>query len=331
MTKKAPGKSFRNGISLIDAVKMFDSESKAEQWFIENRWNGDVRCPHCDTDNIRRNDNVRMSMRFFCRPCRRYFSVKVGTVMHDSKLPLSKWGLAIFLMNTNLKGVSSLKLHRDLDIAQKNAWHMLHRLRAGFEGNMPEKFGGPVQVDEAHIGGKSKSMSHGRRAKMRDMGLLGGGARGKTHVVGMRDQETGMVRAEVVPDIKADTLQKFVLEHTNPDTVVYTDESTSYNHLPRPHGRVNHKAKQYVDGEKTTNGIESLWATTKRGIHGTYHNISPKHAQRYVDEFTGRHNVRPLDTEDQMGEVVKGMEGKRVRFDELTAYTGENRYTVIVE
>ena len=332
MAKNAPGKHYRNTIGTKAIGKMVADEQFVEEWFIETIWGDDVRCPKCDADRIRKIAKNKPARRFYCNACRRYFSVKTGTVMQDSNIELSDWLLAIYHMVTENKGESSLQLHRDVEVTQSTAWHLAHRIRAAFiPDDMPEKFNGPVEVDEAHIGGKSKMMSHSRRAKMKSLGLLGGGPRGKTHVVGMRDRETGMVRAEVVSNLQSSTIQKFVTDNTHEDTMIYTDESNAYNGLPRPHRRVSHKARNYVDGEATTNRIEALWSSLKRGIVGSYHNISPKHAQRYVDEFAGRHNMRPLDTIDQMRLVARNMVGKRLKYDDLTAWTGDNRYTVIVE
>ncbi len=147
MAKKAPGKHYRNGISLMDAVKMFDTEEKAEQWFIDAFWDGEVRCVYCESDKVRRNKNPKRRG-FYCNPCRRPFTVKTGTVMHDSKLPLSKWAIALYLYATNLKGVSSLKLHRDLGITQKSAWHMAHRIRKMWDTAMPLKTDAEVEIDE---------------------------------------------------------------------------------------------------------------------------------------------------------------------------------------
>ena len=329
---KAPGRHSRKSIDVFEASEMFSTESKAEEWFIQTRCNGDVRCPKCNSDNIRRNDKVRMSMRFFCRPCRRYFSVKSGTVMHDSKLPLRKWGWILYEnSSTNLKGISAMKMHRSIRISYKSAWSVGHKVRAYMVGGIPEKFNGPVQVDEAFIGGKAKNMSASRWKKLKGMGLLGGGSNSKVPVIGMRDDETGMVRATTLPSVQRSTVQPFIEKHTHEDTVVFSDEARYYNGLNRPHGRVNHKKRTYVDGEITTNGIESLWSTIKKAISATYHNVSPKHVDRYVDEFVGRHNTRPLDTIDQMTEIVRNMEGRRLTVKELTAWTGDNRYTVIVE
>ena len=329
---KAPRQNHRGKIDVFEAGEFFGTDERAEEWLIQKRWNGDVRCPKCNSDRIRRNDKARLSMRFFCNPCRRYCSVKTGTMMHNSKLPLKKWAWALYENSSvNLKGISALKLHNTIRISYKTAWYMEHRIRGSLVGGIPEKFRGRVEVDECHIGGKAESMSKPRYRKLKDMGLLGGGARHMTHVIAMRDRATGMVVAEVLPTLQKSTVQAFIEKHTYPDTVVYTDEARYYKGLNRPHATVNHKAHQYADGEVTTNGIESLWSTIKTAIRATYHNISPKHVDRYVDEFVGRHNTRPLGTIDQMTEIVRNMEGRRLTYDELTKWTGDNRYTVIVE
>ena len=127
--KASPGKSFRKGISLMDALQEFGDEAKAEAWFVSRRWRDGIQCPYCDGDNISPRANGRKTPAYRCNPCKRDFTVKTGTIMHDSKLPLSKWAMAFYLMSTNLKGVSNMKLHRDLGITQKTAWHLEHRIR----------------------------------------------------------------------------------------------------------------------------------------------------------------------------------------------------------
>ena len=329
--KNGPGKYDRNGIDDFEVHEMFATEDKAEQWLIDIRWGGQIRCAYCESDKVKRYDNNRSSKRFYCSPCRRYFGVKVNTVMHKSKVELRKWAMLTYIISTELKSVSSLKLHRRIRVTQSTAWFMLHRMRKAMEGNIPEKFDGPVQVDETFIGGKAAKMSKSRWKKLKDMELLDGGSRHMTPVIGMRDQETGMVRATTIATPQKSTVQPFIEKHTHKDTVVFTDEARYYNGLNRPHGRINHKAHSYVDGEVTTNGIESLWSEFKRSIVGTFHNISPKHVDRYLAEFVDRHNFRPLDTIDQMIHLVQAMEDKRLTLDELTEYTGDNRYTVIME
>ncbi len=134
-----PGKSFRKGISLIEAVQTFGDKVQAESWFIERRWPASVRCGRCDGSNI--TERPASQQRFWCKNCRRSFSVKTGTLMEGSNLTYSQWALAFFLYSTNLKGVSSMKLHRDLRITQKAAWHMAHRIRASWK-NEADRFGG---------------------------------------------------------------------------------------------------------------------------------------------------------------------------------------------
>ena len=154
-TKTGPGKSYRKGISLIEAVKMFDTEEKAEAWFVEQRWVDGAICPHCESVNVATIAN-RKPQPYRCRDCRKHFSVKTGTLLHSSNIPLSKWAIAFYLFTTSLKGVSSMKLHRDLGIGQKAAWYMGHRIRQMWNGEA-DKFAGAVEVDEAYIGGKEKN------------------------------------------------------------------------------------------------------------------------------------------------------------------------------
>ena len=257
---KAPGKSYRTGITVEDAIKMFDTEEKAEAWFIPRRWPNGVRCPHCDSYNITQRQN-RKPQPFHCRDCRKYFSCKTGAVFQSSNIPLRKWCQAIFFYSTNLKGVSSMKLHRDLNITQKAAWHMAHRVRESWD-TIQEPFIGPVEADETYIGGKEANKHESKKTK------AGRGTVGKAPVVGVKDRETNQVVAKAVENTRRATLQGFVVDHTEPDATVYTDEARAYDHLPRPHEAVKHGAGEYVRGQAHTNGMESHWAMLKRGIMG---------------------------------------------------------------
>ena len=310
-TVSGPGKAHRKGITLMDVVKQFDTEEKAEAWFIEQRWPDGVACPFCGSIEVSPRAS-RKPQPFRCRACRKDFSVKTGTVLHSSNIPLSKWAIGFYLFMTNLKGVSSMKLHRDLGVSQKSAWHMAHRIREALD-TTGGKFSGPVEADETYIGGKESNKHEWKKLK------AGRGAVGKTPVAGVKDRTTNQVRTEVVARTNKDTLQEFVVRHTEPGATVYTDEASAYKGLPRLHEAVAHGAGEYVRGMAHTNGLESHWALFKRGIDGTYHHISVKHLPRYSNEFEGRHNRRPLDTAEQMGMLARSAYGKRLRYRDLTA------------
>ena len=226
--------------------------------------------------------------------------------------------MAIFLCLTSLKGVSSMKLHRDLNITQKSAWHLAHRLRKALEphGSM---FSGPVEVDETYMGGKRANMSN---AKRKELAGTGRGAAGKVAVVGVKDRASNRIAAKVVERTDKPTLQGFVVKHTAPGATVYSDEASAYEGLPYEHESVKHSAAEYVRGMAHTNGVESFWSILKRAHKGIFHKMSPKHLDRYVTEFEGRHNIRERDTIDQMGSVVLGMDGKRLMYADLTAPNG---------
>lgn len=310
MTKRAPGRSEREGMSLVQVVRKFNSEEKAARWFVKQRWGRRIICSKCNSENIQ-TPTTHPDMPFRCRACRKFFSVKTGTPMEGSNLPLSKWAIGLYLYSTNLKGVSSMKLHRDLDIAQKAAWHVAHRIREMYNDFTGRKFDGPVEVDETYIGGKEKWKHEWKKQN------AGGGPVGKSAVVGMKDRATNQVSASVVDATDGPTLTEFVHERTMPDTTVVTDDARAYRRLRRPHLTVKHSVKEFVNGMAHTNGLESQWALFKRGYVGTYRHFNAKHLVRYVREFTGRHNCRPLDTEQQMAHLVRSGEGKRLRLREL--------------
>ena len=310
MAHKAPGKSDREGISLIHLSEMFPDEESATKWFEARMWPDGRYCPHCGSSGTHFADG-KNKMPYRCPDCRNYFSVKTNTAMHNSAIPLRKWAFAIYLHLTSLKGVSSMKLHRDIGVSQKSAWYMLQRIREAWGDKALKKFVGPVEVDETYMGGKESNKHASKKLR------AGRGTVGKTAIVGAKDRATNKIRASVVGNTTAKTLQGFVAAVTLVGSTVYTDDALAYKGMPLDHHSVKHSVGEYVNDMAHTNGIESFWALLKRGYHGTYHKISVKHLQRYVDEFSGRHGIREANTIDQMAHVARNLSGKRLGYKEL--------------
>ena len=299
--------------TLFDAMQLFSDEKRAEAWMIKQRWRNGINCPRCSSSEV----SVRKSrkpMPLHCRKCRRYFSVRTGTVLERSKVPLRKWAIAMFMMSNHPKGVSSLQLHRDLDITQSTAWFLAHRIRKMMQTqNRDVRRAGPVEVDETYVGGKFRNRALHKRF------YKGRGSVDKFPVVGLYDAATNEVTAKVVDNTTRAELQRFVLDRTNINTVVYTDEHAAYRGVLRLHQTIKHSARKYADGSVTTNRIESFWALMKRAYKGTYHYWSRKHLQRYVDEFASRHNLRRVDPIIQMSTVLRTSKGATLTYAELIA------------
>ena len=289
---------------MIELSEMFPTEKAAEDFFVKARWPNGVRCPRCDAANIQGRE-TRKPQPYRCRSCRKDFSVKTDSLMHNSPLGCRTWLLAIYLLTTNIKGVSSTRLRRELGITQKSAWHLAHRIRENFQDY--EWMEGPIELDEAYFGGKegnkhtSKKLNSGR------------GAVGKAIVMGAKDRITNKVIAEVVPMADKLMAADFLAMFVKPGAAIYTDEASIYQGL-KNHATVCHSTGEFVKGMAHTNGIESFWSMVRRGYYGTYHRMSPKHLQRYIQEFFGRHNMRERDTIQQMSMVARGLDGKRLPY-----------------
>lgn len=299
-----------NKVSLLELAERFPTETVAVKWFEKLVWPNERCCGHCGSVDTYRIRSMK-PLPYRCRDCKRYFSVKTGTIMASSPLPVRKWVYAVYLDVTHPKGISSMQLHRDIGVCQKTAWFMLQRIRKVFAvraGGLV--FAGPVEVDETYVGGREKN----KHAKKR---LGANWIRGKTIVVGAKDRKTNMVLARVIGSANKRELTGFVDDHAGPDTMVYTDGASSYRGR-KNHESVAHSRGEYVRGDVHTNGIESFWSMLKRSYMGTWHYVSSKHLHRYLAEMTARHNMRGMGTMACMERIAGDMAGLRLTWKELT-------------
>lgn len=303
MAQKAPGKSHHERLSITRMMDLFSTEEKAQAWIESKRWPNGAYCPRCGSFDVVCTSHPSQTHR--CKDCRRagdkrpMFSVRTSTVMEHTKLKYRAWAIGIYLYATNIKAVSSMRLHRELGITQKSAWFMLHRLRKAAEaGNVV--FSSPVEVDETYVGGKHRNMSNNERRE-----LTGRGAVGKSAVVGIKDREIGKVSAHAVDNTSKEKLQSFVVRHVEGTATVYTEEATAYSRLSFNHEAVKYFVSEFVRGIVHTNGIESFWSMFKRFYKGIYHKMN--------------HVIQELDTIDQMGDIVSRMRGKRLKYEKLVA------------
>ena len=299
--------------SIFEILSMFTTEDQAVMWFESVQWNGTPQCSHCEgTKKITIAKSKRYT--YWCGPCRKHFTVRTGTVMESSKLPVRLWAITMYAVMTARKGISSLQLSKELGITQKSAWFLLHRVREACK-QTGVKLSKVVEVDETYIGGKAKNRHASKKLERQGTGMVG-----KQAVLGIRERH-GRTKLFPIAETTQPVLQGAIQAHVEPNTLVYTDDHGGYRGLAYPHETVRHSAKEYVNGMAHTNGIESVWALLKRGYYGTYHNFSAKHVRRYVDEVAFRLNDGncQVDTVDRMRSLAVGMNGKRIPYRELIA------------
>jgi transposase-like protein len=270
-------KSFKAEMNLPKLIAEFGSDEKCRARLIELRWPNGVTCPRCKSKSV---STIAERDQYDCNACRYQFSVTSGTIFHDTHLSLSKWFLAIYLMSESKKGVSALQIKRTLCIAYDTAWYLCHRIRAAMREINSDLLRGVVEVDETYVGGKVRGMGRGYKGN-------------KAIAVGAV-QRGGMIRLQVIPNATKPILQQFIRDNTAPDTeAIYTDELPAYwgiEDADTKHRWVNHSAEEWVVGDVHTNGIESVWSLLKRSIIGSYHRVSIKHLDAYLDELEHRFN-----------------------------------------
>ena len=300
-------------ISVTQLLKHFSTEEKCIAWLEQARWNGKPICPHCQgQDSISPAQSKRFT--YWHKNCRKHFTVKTGTVMHSSKTTTQNWIVALYYVLTARKGISALQLSKELGVQYRTAWYMLHRIREACAGGQ-FKLSRVVEVDETYIGGKAKNKHASKKPERQGTGMVG-----KQAVLGIRERQ-GRTKMFPIAETTQPVLQGAIQAHVEPNTLVYTDDHGGYRGLPYPHETVRHSAKEYVNGLAHTNGIESVWSVLKRSIHGTWHHVSVKHLQRYINEAAFRLNEGncEVDTVDRMRSLVNGMKGKRIPYQELVS------------
>ncbi len=280
----------KSEMDLISLFEKFGNDEKCRMYLERLRWPEGVRCVRCGSEKISR---IYKRNQFACDSCKYQFSATAGTIFHDSHLPLMKWFAAIYLLSESKKGMSANQLKRTLKVAYKTAWYLCHRIREAVKDADCTLLNGIVECDETFIGGKGKFMHES--VKRRKGIYKGSQAAGKTMVMGAI-QRRGGVRLQVGNRPTKDELQAFVRAKIADEcTAIMTDENRSYQGIADSntrHETVDHFKKEWVRGDVHTNTLENVWSLFKRSIIGSYHQVSVKHLDRYLDEFEFRFNNR---------------------------------------
>jgi transposase-like protein len=307
-------------INIASLAKHFSDEASAWEFMENLRWPNGPVCPHCQHDRAyfikarsgeRTTSTGRTSYRrlWKCASCRKQFSVLVGSIFEDSKVPLAKWLLAVYMMCSDKNGVAAFELHRTLGVTNKTAWFMLHRIREAManRGRL-WKMHGTVVADETFVGGLNKNRHERKQAD----------APAKAIVLTLIDKERGQSRSRVIPDVTGRTLKREMQRHVHPAAVLHTDSNPAYNGMGRmlsEHHTVNHKAGEYVrHGKITTNQAENFFSQFKRSLDGTHHHVSVEHLQRYASEFDFRYSTRDLTDSQRMHRLMGQTGGVRLTY-----------------
>ncbi len=303
-------------ISVFDFLKQFPNEDTCEKHIVAARWPRGIFCPYCNNHRIYR---LEKQKRFKCGNCRKQFTVRTGSVLAESKVPLQKWLMTTWIMTSHTKGISSMQLAKTLGVTQKTAWFLAHRVREAFSEGSGSLFTGVVEADETYVGGKNKNRHKDKKIE----GTQGRSTKDKTPIVGIK-QRDGRIKAMPVNDTTSKTICNIINKTVAKGATICTDEYNSYNGLATQnynHLRVNHSAGEYVNGLASTNHLESFWSLFKRGFVGVYHQMSPAHLSRYVDEFSFRHNLTKLTCAEIINRVFFNTNAKRLTYKALTNAT----------
>jgi transposase-like protein len=266
-------------MNIMKLIDQYSTEDECRDALEALRFPDGVICPHCQSKSISRLQTHHI---YECNSCGYQFSVTVGTIFHDSHLPLQKWFVAVYLMIESKKGISANQMKRTLNVSYKTAWYLCHRIRATMLTEAGKQLRGIVEVDETWVGGKTQGTGHGFKGN-------------KSIAVGAV-QRDGDIVLNTIEHADSETLGKFIHEHTTPRIeAIYTDELPAYKMLEKQgikHETVNHSADEWVRGDIHTNSVENVWSLLKRSIMGSYHQVSKKHLDAYLDELEWRFNNR---------------------------------------
>jgi len=307
--------------TLQEAISYFSDPQRTFDYAVKLRWSdGKVTCPRCEGEN---HSFISTRRIWFCKGCKKQFTVKVGTIFEDSALGMDKWMIGVWLIVNAKNGISSYEVGRALGITQKSAWHMMHRVRRALHEKDTVQLGGEgkeVEVDETFVGGAARFMHADRRKRV----ITERGVKDKAAVIGILERG-GKVRATAIPNRKKHALQTNIRAHVKAGSAIYTDALMSYQGLKHQgfqHQVIDH-AESYVDGQIHTNGLENFWSLLKRGLKGTYVSVEPFHLFRYLDEQVFRYNNRAkkdhfVGDGDRFQLAMQHIAGKRLTYQELT-------------
>ncbi|PCH67158.1 MAG: hypothetical protein COC01_06420 [Bacteroidetes bacterium] len=276
--------------SILELMTHFSDEKTCLGYLAEMRWNGKPKCPHCKCEKIY---SFSDSKRYKCAKCRKQFTARVKTIFEDSKIPLQKWFVAIYLATSHKKGISSMQLSRDIDVTQKTSWFMLHRIREMIKNSSPELLDGEIEADETFIGGKNSNKHKEQRKILNEKGT---GYVNMAPVFTILKRSPRMIVSTVVEEAKGEILKPIIRKSIKAGSTLITDGFGGYHGLNKDyqHEIINHAQDEFVRGNFHTNTVEGFFSLLKRGITGIYHFVSPKHLQRYCDEFSFRYNTREM-------------------------------------
>jgi len=297
--------------SLQEAIVYFSDLDCAHKFATALRWPNGIECPRCGS---KEHSYISTRRFWFCKGCKKQFTVKVASIFEDSPLGMDKWMLAVWLIVTCKNGISSYEVANHLGITQKSAWHLIHRVRRAMQSGSFSKLSGEVEVDETFIGGKARNMHVSKRMRR----ITGTGTKDKTAVIGILERG-GKVRTSVVPNRRKKALQGEVRQHVEAGAALYSDALLSNDGLAGEcaHQVVDH-AVEYVNGQAHTNGLENYWSLLKRTLSGTYVSVEPYHLFRYLDEQSFRYNNRKATSLEKFVDAMQNVSGKRLTWNEMT-------------